>query len=86
MLGMNDTTELYYTWQYYFDTRIIVFAVIGAICSTIFGLPKIQLAYDKIVKTKIGYAINFIIVLALFIFSITFMVNSKYSPFIYFQY
>ncbi len=86
MLGLADTTRLYYTWQYYFDTRIIVFAIVGAICSTVFGLPKIQATYNKFIQTKIGYVVNFIVILALFVISIMFMVNSKYSPFIYFQY
>lgn len=86
MFGMGDYSNVPYTWQYYFDTRIIVFAVIAIIGATIFGLPKIQSAYKRLVESPYGYFINQLILIVLFVVSILFMINATYSPFIYFQY
>lgn len=86
MLGMSDASVIPYGWQYYFDTRIITFAVFGILGSTLFGLPKVQSNYNKFLTTKTGYAIHELVILLLFIVAVLFMVNSSYSPFIYFQY
>lgn len=86
MFGMSDTTGMRFTWSYYFDTQMIVFFVIGILGSTVFGLPKVQQLYRKGQETVVGFLINQITILALFVVAILFMVNSTYSPFIYFQY
>lgn len=86
MFGIRTYTDIPYTYQYYFDLRAVVFAVIGLLSSTVFGLPKVQSLYQKLIKTKTGYVINALVITILFVLAITFMVNSKYSPFIYFQY
>ena len=61
----------------------MVAAIVGA---TVFGLPKVQAAYQRMTQTTYGYAVHQVIVVVLFVVSILFMVNSTYSPFIYFQY
>jgi alginate O-acetyltransferase complex protein AlgI len=86
MFGMGDYLNIPYTWQYYFDTQIIVFAIIAIIGATVFGLHKIQSAYKRLVESPYGYFINQLILIVLFVVSILFMINSTYSPFIYFQY
>ena len=86
MFGIKKFASVPYTWQYYFDARILFLASVGIIGSTIFGLPKIRSIYTKAVNTKTGYIINNIVFAILFIIAIIFMINSKYSPFIYFQY
>lgn len=82
----NIKTNIPYTWQYYFDLRIIFFVLLGILGATLFGSPKLKLLYNRIIITKIGYIIQEIILIILFFVSVLFMVNSKYSPFIYFQY
>ena len=86
MFGMIEFSNIPYTWQYYFDVRLVVLAVIGIIGSTLFGLPKIQKTYQDIIQKPFGYIINQIVTVVLFAISILFMINSTYSPFIYFQY
>lgn len=86
IFGIKKYDNIPYTWQYYFDTRMITLVVIGVFGATILGLPKIQGIYQKFIQTKCGYLILQIVLVTLFIFSIMFMVNSNYSPFIYFQY
>ena len=86
MFGISAFESISYTWQYYFDTRIVILALIGTIGSTVFGLNKVRNIVNNIVETKYGLVLKQIIYLVLFIIAILFMVNSTYSPFIYFQY
>ena len=86
IFGVNTYNNIPYSWQYYFDTRAIVFIFIALLTSTLFGLPKVQTCYQKLTKTKTGYIINAIVILSLFIIALMFMVNSNYNPFIYFRY
>ena len=86
MFGIVRHEDIAYTWQHYFDAQIIVFAVVGILGSTVFGLPRVQAAYGKLVETKGGYILTQAITAALFVVAVLFMVNSTYSPFLYFQY
>lgn len=82
----TPAAELSYTWQYYFDAQIICFAIVGILGSTLLGSPKILGWYHKLSSTKTGYLIQEMGLLLVFVVAILFMVNSTYSPFIYFQY
>ena len=84
--GINKFDAIPFTWQYYYDFQIITLAVIGIIGATVLGSPKIKMLQAKIVTSKIGYVVEEIILLAMFILAVLFMINSAYSPFIYFQY
>lgn len=86
MFGITNFTNIPYTWQYYFDKQIVSLMIIAIFGATIWGLPSIQNAYQKVIKTKLGYLFNELIIIVLFVIAMMFMVNSNYSPFIYFQY
>lgn len=86
MLGQADFANIPYTWQYYFGLLIIVLMIIAIVGATLLGLPKIQSIYQRIIQKVYGYAIYQLTIIVLFAVSILFMVNSTYSPFIYFQY
>ena len=86
MFGILSFESIPYTWQYYFDFRIIVLALIGLIGATVFGLDKVKAPFEKFASTKIGLILKELIYILLFVTAILFMVNSSYSPFIYFQY
>ena len=86
LFGNVPADTLSYNWMYYFDTQIIFFTVIGILGSTLLGSPKIIAWYNKAVSTKTGYLIQEMALLTVFVVAILFMVNSAYSPFIYFQY
>ena len=75
-----------YTWQYYYTAPIIVFAIIGILGATVLGSPKIKSVYCRFAATKVGFAVSQAVLLGVFILAIMFMINSTYSPFIYFQY
>lgn len=86
LFGMTHFASVPYTWQYYFDGQIITLMVLGILGATVWGLPKVQEVYQKGCKTKVGYVANEIVLVGLFLLSIIFMINSGYSPFLYFQY
>lgn len=84
--GIVSFDSVPYSWRYYFDAQIIVMAVIGAVGSTLFGSPRVLAAYHKFAAGKAGCIVQEICLLLIFALSVLFMVNSTYSPFIYFQY
>ena len=86
ILGTIQFDKIFYTWQYYFDNSIIILTILGIVGATWLGNPKILKQYNKIASTKVGYTIQETALLILFVLSILYMVNSTYSPFIYFQY
>ena len=73
-------------WQYYFDLRVIIFAVIGVLGATVLGDPRVVALYQKWSAKPWFYVVQELVLLILFVLSVLFMVNSTYSPFIYFQY
>ena len=86
MFGVFQFDIIPYSWQYYFDMKIVTLIVIGIFGSTLFGSEKIGDLSQKIFLSKVGFVVKELCLLILFIMSILFMVNSTYSPFIYFQY
>lgn len=86
MFGLTTFETLSYTWQYYFDTRMVFLMLVAMLGCTVLGLPKVQNLGQRIYASKWGYGICQVGLLVLFGISVLFMVNSTYSPFIYFQY
>ena len=86
MLGITRFQEVLFTWQYFFDLRMVFLTAVGILGATVLGGPKVRAAYRSAVATKAGVAVQEAGLLVLFALSILCMVNSTYSPFIYFQY
>lgn len=86
LLGLYSLDELSYTWEYYIHIRIVLLMIIGTIGSTILSSNKLKSLYQKFVNTNIGFVVQEVVLIGLFIGTILCMVNSTYSPFIYFQY
>ena len=86
MFGLRRFESIPYTWSYFFDAQMITLMAIGILGATIWGWPKVQKVYRTWTATRIGYLVQQVVFVGLFMLSIVFMVNSKYSPFIYFQY
>ena len=62
-----------FTYQYYFDKRIVSTLCVG----TFFSLFNIRIENELL---------KYLLLVALFIISIIYMVNSSYSPFLYFRF
>lgn len=86
MFGLVTFPSIPYNWQYYLDARMITLVAVAILGATVFGLPKVQSAYKWLTQRTWGYLIHQILLVALFVIAILFMINSTYSPFIYFQY
>ena len=65
---------------------MIVFMIVGFLGATLLGSKKLKELYQRIVSNKWAYLIQELALMALFVVAILFIVNSTYSPFIYFQY
>ncbi len=86
LFGQLSFEDIYYTWRYYFDRQIITLAFMGAAGAVLFGNKRLQAMVQRCLATKLGFAVQEMLLLLLFVISILFMVNSTYHPFIYFQY
>ena len=84
--GTVQFETIYYTWQYHFSNSVICYSVIGILGATLSGSPKLKIWYSRLSATKMGFILQEVLLLGIFILSILYMVNSTYSPFIYFQY
>ncbi len=74
-----------FTWQYYL-TRRIVFLLIISVFSQIIGIKAIKPRMEKMFENGIVVVAKRIVLLLLMVVAIMFVVNSSYSPFIYFQF
>ena len=86
MFGLVTFPSIPYNWQYYLDARMITLVAVAILGATVFGLPKVQSAYRWFTQRTWGYLIHQLLLVVLFVIAILFMINSTYSPFIYFQY
>lgn len=86
MLGLNHAGVPTFTWQYYLDTRTVFLIAVGVLGATVLGGERVRNAYDRFSATAVGLVLRKLGLLALFTISVLCMVNSTYSPFIYFQY
>ena len=75
-----------FTWEYFLDFRLLVLIASGVFGATALGNDRIQKFLRCAVSPKAAFISWEIILLCVFAVSILCMVNSTYSPFIYFQY
>lgn len=86
MLGIKKFDNISFTWQYYLKNSVIVILILALFASSFVAIKKLK-DLKKIGKdNEIALIFLEIFYLAIFIISIIYMINSSYSPFIYFQY
>lgn len=85
-LGVISFDRIFYTWEYYFDMKMVTLSIIGILGATILGNSKIHETYQKFISKNVGFFLQEVVLIGLFVISILFIVNLTYSPFIYFQY
>lgn len=81
MFGVNSNASLY-EFTYFINKKLVLWIVVAALGS----LPVISNKLRKYNGNKNFEIISTVVILTLFILSIVFIVNSTYSPFIYFQF
>ena len=74
-----------FTWRYYLSGRTILLVAV-AIIGHVFGIRKLNRKARTLLSTRGGTLVRRVMLLLLFAVDILYMVNSTYSPFIYFQF
>lgn len=74
-----------FTWQYYLNNKTGLLLIIATVGSLIGATPLPKLI-SKVFDNNIGTIIQKIAFLLLFVVVVLFIVNSTYSPFLYFQF
>lgn len=89
MLGIHNSytaADITFSWRYYANNKTLVLLLIAFAGATLPGDKRVRALYEKCEKNKVFYFAQEFMLLCLFIISITFMISSSYSPFIYFQF
>ncbi len=86
LFRVKEFESVPYTWRYFLDSFILFAAVAGSLGATVLGSKRLRKKYAAIAGTKVGFIVQELVLLVLFVLSLMFMVNATYSPFIYFQY
>lgn len=82
MVGLIKFNDMTFTYQYFINKKFIFWVIIAIIGST----PIISNVSKRYKNNKLFQLISMIIISILFIVSMIFIINSTYSPFIYFQF
>lgn len=85
-VGYVTYPSVNFTWEYFLDLRLSVLVIIGILGATALGRDSVQELLCKNNNAKGYLVLKETLLLTLFFISILCMVNSTYSPFIYFQY
>ena len=86
LVGINSNKEITYTYQYYLSTKVVVMLAISIMGSTVLGRVLSSPLYQKYQDATVWVIMKYVLSLLLFAVVLVCVVNSTYSPFIYFQY
>lgn len=82
----NVASAVEYTYQHYLTIKLIFLSVVAVLGATTFCMPWAEKVKTFFARTKTGLFIKETGLILLMIVSVIFMINSSYSPFLYFQY
>ncbi len=77
--------QVNYTWRYYLSGRTVLLIAV-AVAGHVFGIRKLNAKARTLLGTRGGTVVRRVALLLLFAVDILYVVNSTYSPFIYFQF
>lgn len=86
MFAQKVFTRIPFTYVYYFNNKILVMAVIGFVGAVLLNSNILEFLKDRVQNSKILFTVKEFLLVLLFIIVLVCVVNSRYSPFIYFQY
>lgn len=86
MFGKLVFTDINYTWAYYLTRKTVVYMIIAVLGATVLRAAWFDKVKVRLNETKTGLVIQELALLLLMAFAVICMVNSSYSPFLYFQY
>ena len=85
MLGV-PAGSIYFTFEYFINSKLILIIVIAIVGAFIGKWNKAELIKMWAQSTKTGVVVSQILYMLLFVLAVLFMMNSSYSPFLYFQF
>lgn len=86
LMFINNNKTPFYTYKYYFDERII-FTLIVAIIGSLLGYKDYLDKFLKTVNNNLYLqVIKYLLLLIIFMITIIYIINSTYSPFLYFKF
>ena len=86
MLGRAASAQIDLSFAYFFEYKILVLMVIAAAGATVLSWGKLKHLEEKAEQTPVLLVIQEILILVLGAVDVMCIVNSSYSPFLYFQY
>lgn len=86
MFGILAVENISYTYQHFLTRKMIVLSIIAVLGATVLRLHIFQQWSSQLENSKTGVIFKELGLIMLMILSVICMVNSTYSPFIYFQY
>lgn len=86
MFGAKSYGFINFTYEYFFTAKNILLVVIGLMGATVLHCRCFRKLAEKINETKSLFVIQELLLFGGMALAVMFMVNSSYSPFIYFQY
>ena len=85
MLGITSG-NIYLTFDYFINKKVMLIIFVGLIGAFIGKWRKLELVKQWSQNSKVGVIVSQVIYMVLFVLAILFMMNSSYSPFLYFQF
>lgn len=85
LMFKTNSRDVNFSWKYYLTNRTLLFLSI-ALIGHVFGIEPIRAKMEAMITTKIGIALKRVLLIFLFLIDIFYVVNSTYSPFMYFQF
>ena len=85
MLGITSG-NIYLTFDYFINKKVMLIIFVGLIGAFIGKWRKLELVKQWSQNSKVGVTVSQVIYMVLFVLAILFMMNSSYSPFLYFQF
>ncbi len=86
MFGIVPATSVFFTCEYYLKKKTVILLLTGIMGASVLRCSVIKEKYKEFSKRKYGVVVQEVILFLLMGVSILCMINSTYSPFIYFQY
>ena len=85
MLGI-PAGNIYFKFEYFVNSKLILIIIIAIAGAFIGKWNKAELIKTWAQSTKTGLVVSQILYMLLFVLAVLFMMNSSYSPFLYFQF
>lgn len=86
MVHYRNNAAPIFEWQYFLDSKTVIVLIIAALGAFVGNVGKVKDFCEKFFSTSHGEVVSGVGCLIIFLISMLFMVNSTYSPFIYFQF